>query len=105
MPVQEYLDNLNPKQARKVAWVIGTIEDLSGQGERIPVEYFTKLPDTDDIWEVRATFGGNIFRILCFHDDGDIVLAAHGFTKKTQKAPAKEIRTAEARKKEYEQDN
>ena len=65
VPVQEYLDALDLKQAQKVAWGIETIEDLSAQGERIPTEYFTKLPSTDDIWEVRAIFGGNIFRRAC----------------------------------------
>ena len=68
------------------------------------MQYFSKLKNTNDLWEIRVSFGGNIFRILCFFDDGDIVLAAHGFTKKTQKTPAKEIRTAEMRKKEYEED-
>ncbi|WP_367890013.1 type II toxin-antitoxin system RelE/ParE family toxin [Polaribacter batillariae] len=43
-------------------------------------------------------------RILCFLDDGNLVVLANCFVKKTQKTPRKEIKLAEKLKKEYLKD-
>jgi len=51
----------------------------------VPVQYFKKLVNTDDIWEVRVQVGNNIFRILGFLDDERLVVLNHAFQKKTQK--------------------
>ena len=67
----------------------------------MPRQYFKKLVGTDDIWEVRIEFGGDIFRLLGFFDKGNLVVLTNGFTKKTQRTPANEIAVAEKRKKEY----
>ncbi len=69
--------------------------------ELVPVQYFKKLVNTDDIWEVRVQVGNNIFRILGFLDDERLVVLNHAFQKKTQKTPKKEIKIAEKRKKDY----
>lgn len=96
-PVEDFLDSLSGEQAQKVTWVLQLIEDL----ERIPVQYFKKLVNTDDLWEVRIQVGNNIFRLLGFLEGKQVVILNHAFQKKTQKTPAKEILIAEARKKEY----
>lgn len=69
--------------------------------EIIPKEYFKKLVNTDDIWEIRIRLGNNIFRILGFFDGGDFIVLTNGFQKKTQKTPHNEIEIAESRKKDY----
>ena len=96
-PVEEFLDSLSSKQAQKVAWVLQLIEEI----DIVPVKYFKKLVNTDDIWEVRIQVGNNIFRILGFLDDDRLVVLNHAFQKKTQKTPKKEIKIAEERKKDY----
>jgi phage-related protein len=96
-PVEEFLDSLSAKHAQKLAWVLRLIEDL----EVVPTQYFKKLVNLDDIWEVRVTFGGNIFRILGFFDRPDLVILTHGFQKKSQKTPLQAIQTAEKRKRDY----
>ena len=96
-PVEEFLDGLSGKQAQKVTWVLQLIEDL----ERVPSQYFKKLVNTDDIWEVRVQVGGNIFRLLGFIDGGYLVVLTQGFQKKSQKTPSKEIDIAEKRKHDY----
>ena len=96
-PVEEFLDSLSAKPARKVAWVLQLIEEL----DTVPNQYFKKLVNTDDLWEVRIQTGGNIFRILGFLSKSNLVVLNHGFQKKTQKTPQKEIKIAENRKKEY----
>ena len=96
-PVEEFLDALTSKQAQKVAWVLQLIEEL----EVVPSQYFKKLVNTDEIWEVRVQHGGNIFRLLGFFDGATLIILTNGFAKKSQKTPAAEIRLAEARKRDY----
>ncbi|MCA9957848.1 MAG: type II toxin-antitoxin system RelE/ParE family toxin [Anaerolineales bacterium] len=96
-PVAEFLDSLTGKQAQKVAWVLQLIEGL----DTVPRQYFKKLVNTDDIWEVRIQFGGNIFRLLGFLDGDEFLILTSGFTKKTQKTPRQEIDIAEGRKHDY----
>ena len=43
-------------------------------------------------------------RILCFFDDGNLVVLANCFVKKSQKTPRKEIKLAEKLKNEYLKD-
>ena len=96
-PIEEFLDSLSAKQAQKVAWVLNLIEEL----EIIPGQYFKKLVNTDDIWEVRVKIGSNIFRLLGFFDGSKIVVLSHAFQKKTQKTPRQAIQLAEKRKDDY----
>tara|TARA_R110002012_G_scaffold85496_1_gene213207 strand:- start:62408 stop:62572 length:165 start_codon:yes stop_codon:yes gene_type:complete len=53
---------------------------------------------------VRAQTGGNIYRIFCFFDDGQLVVLMNGFQKKTQKTPRAEIEKVLKIKQEYEQE-
>ena len=43
----------------------------------------------------------NIHRIIYFVYTGKILILLHGFTKKTQRTPAKEIKVAGKRMKDY----
>ena len=96
-PVEEFLDSLTGKQAQKVVWVLRLIEEL----DHVPKQYLKKLVNTEDIWEVRVQFGGNIFRLLGFFDGEELLVLTSGFAKKTQKTPRQEIATAENRKRDY----
>ena len=96
-PVEEFLDSLTSKQSQKVTWVLNLIEELPS----VPQKYFKKLVNTDDIWEVRVAFGGNIFRLLGFVENGQLVMLNHAFQKKSQKTPRQEIKIAEQRKRDY----
>lgn len=96
-PVEEFLDALTSKQAQKIAWVLQLIEEL----EVVPTQYFKKLVNTEDIWEVRVQQGGNIFRLLGFFDGATLIILTQGFAKKSQKTPLDEIRLAESRKRDY----
>jgi phage-related protein len=57
---------------------------------------------TDDLWEARVIFSGNIFRLLGWMEGTDKLVLEHGFTKKTDKTPLQEIQITETRKKIYE---
>jgi phage-related protein len=97
IPVSDFLDSLTGKQAQKIAWVLEFFEESNV----IASQYFKKLKNTDDIWEIRVIYSGNIFRLLGFFDLSNIFILTNGFVKKTQKTPMSEIRIAEKRKYEY----
>lgn len=97
-PVEDYLQSLSDKQAAKVLWTFNLLRTLTP----VPGQYFQKMSGRDDLWEVRVLFAGDIFRLLGFYDRDGKFLLCHGFTKKTQKTPSKEMEVAEARKAEYE---
>lgn len=97
-PVEAFLDGLSSKQAQKVVWVMQLIEEMH---ERVPKQYFKKLTNTDDIWEIRVQVGSDIFRVLGFFFKNHGFIATNGFQKKTAKTPSAEIKLAEKRKADY----
>jgi phage-related protein len=80
-----------------VLWVLRLIQEL----DIVPSQYFKKLVNTDEIWEVRVQVANNIFRLLGFFDNENLVILTNGFVKKTQKTPSQEIELAEKQKKDY----
>jgi len=96
-PVEEFLDSLTGKQAQKVLWVLQLVEEL----DVVPRQYFKKLIDNEGIWEIRIQFGNDIFRLLSFFVEGNLLILTNGFAKKTQKTPQQEIALAIRRKNEY----
>jgi phage-related protein len=96
-PIEEFLDSLTGKQAQKVLWVLQLVEEL----DVVPRQYFKKLVDIENLWEIRIQFGNDIFRLLGFFDGGTLLILTNGFSKKTQKIPAQEITLALRRKEEY----
>jgi phage-related protein len=67
----------------------------------VPKSYLKKLEGADGIWEVRAEFGGDAFRLLGFWEAGDLIILTNGFAKKTQKTPNREIELAVQRRRDY----
>ncbi len=70
--------------------------------QRIPTKFFKHLED--GIYEIRIEVGSNIYRIFTFFDDNKLVILSHGFQKKTQKTPKKEIERAKKLRKDYYED-
>ena len=66
-------------------------------------ELFKKL--SEYIWEFRTKYNKKAYRLLAFWDkmnkEDVLVLATHGFIKKSQKTPKAEIKKAEEIRKEY----
>ena len=57
--------------------------------ERVSSKFVKYL--REELYEIRAEYGGNIFRVFFIFDDGNIVILFNGFQKKTQKTPPSEI--------------
>jgi len=96
-PIEDFINQLSAKPAQKITWVLKLVEDL----EHVPSMYFSKMVNTLDLWEVRASAGSNIFRLIGFFDGPNLLVLSHAFQKKTQKTPKQAIKTAEERKKDY----
>ena len=86
------------KVKAKIVWTFDLIEEV----ERVPETYLKHLENTDGLYEIRVQLASDIFRIFCFFDQGQLVVLANGFQKKTQKIPKQEIDKALKIKKEYE---
>ena len=78
-------------------WVLRVIEELNV----VPSKYLKKIVNTEDIWEVRVQQGNDIYRLLGFLHGIEFIVLTNGFTKKTQKTTAKEIKLAIKRKNKY----
>ncbi|MEX1132857.1 MAG: type II toxin-antitoxin system RelE/ParE family toxin [Flavobacteriales bacterium] len=94
-PALEFLLEL-PIAARKK--VLYNFERAS---ERNDPELMKKLDS--DIWEFRTQYQGIQYRLLAFWDkqQGRLVVATHGFVKKTDKVPGGEIQRAHKLRDRY----
>ena len=69
--------------------------------EQVPEKYFKAITNIKGLYEIRVEEGGNIYRIFCCIDEGNLVILFNGFQKKTQKTPQREIERAERIMNEY----
>ena len=88
--VEEFLDSIDEKARNKILYNIDKAKIT------LDPKIFKKL--TQEIWEFRAKYGSLQYRLFAFWDKRDnkntLVIATHGFVKKTQKAPKQEIEKA-----------
>lgn len=84
----------------KILWTFRIIEYI----QHVPRIYLEQLEGTDGLYEIRVKQGSDIFRIFCFFDEGQLVVLANGYQKKTQRTPKSEMEKALRIKKEYEQE-
>ena len=95
-PVSDFLDKLEKSQQTKLLRVINYIE-VYGLHSVLP--HLKRLTGTS-LWEIRI-LGKDNLRILYVLIHEDEVLLLHGFVKKVQKAPRREIDIALNRFKEW----
>ena len=86
-------------QTQKVQEKIDFVLKIVRTVERIPKTYFKHLTDTEGIYEIRIDCDGNIYRIFCCFDEGNLVILFNCFQKKTPKTPSKEITKNKGREK------
>ncbi|MCB9426128.1 MAG: type II toxin-antitoxin system RelE/ParE family toxin [Flavobacteriales bacterium] len=95
---EEFFIKQRDKVKDKIIWTLELIQEL----DRVPETYLKHIENTGGLYEIRIQQGSDIFRIFCFFDQGQLIVLANGFRKKTQKAPKKEIEKAIKIKNEYE---
>lgn len=101
---KKYFVDFYSAQEEKVQEKIEYVLDLVRFERQVPRKFFKALENSDGIYEVRVITTFKSIRILCFLDDGNLVVLVNCFVKKTQKTPRKEIKLAEKLKKEYLKD-
>lgn len=93
----EFIASLDRKSAAKIIYDIDLTEQTNDP------RLFKKLQE--EIWEFRTRYAGKQIRLLASWDKTDnketLVMATHGFIKKVDKVPAKEIERAENLRKKY----
>lgn len=95
--VDAFLDALQQDAKAKIIYNVDKV--ANGYMDN---KLFKKL-EGSDIWEFRTLYRGIQYRLLAFWDTETetLIVATHGFIKKTQKTPHKEIEKAEAIRKMY----
>lgn len=85
--VEAFLDKIDEKARDKI------IYNIDKAKYSLDPKFFKKL--TKEIWEFRTKYRSTQYRLLAFWDRRNnkdtLVIATHGFIKKTQKTPKSEI--------------
>ncbi len=94
-PVREWLLDLTKDDRKAVGDTIRTAEF----GWPIGMPICRSLSGHKGLWEVRASLSNGRIARVCFCIVNDEMILLHGFIKKSQKTPKREIETAIARMK------
>jgi phage-related protein len=96
---EDFVDLIEDNARKKLFSVIRKTK------ERIIGQWFSKLKNSDDIFEFRVDENGKFYRLFAFWDKEEkkvtLVICTHGIIKKTNKTPRIEIKKAEQIKTEY----
>ncbi len=95
-PAEEFLASLEPAARAKVVRSLEMLRSFP----IVPAKFWRKLSG-QKLWEVRAEYAGNIYRILATAAPQNRVVLLHGFQKKSQKTPRQDMEIAQQRQKRY----
>ena len=98
---KHYFLDFFDQQTEKVKEKIDHVLFVVTVADRIPQKFFQHLEGTNGVYEIRVEFQGNIYRIFCCFDEGQVVVLFNGFQKKSQKTPSEEIDKAVKIMNEY----
>lgn len=99
-PVQEFLDQLVVKHRAKALRDIDVLEQHGTALTEPNVKHIK-----GKLWELRIRSAKDISRVFYFVHVGTDIVLLHGFVKKTQKTPAREIEVAETYMNDYQRRN
>ncbi|MDJ0535277.1 MAG: type II toxin-antitoxin system RelE/ParE family toxin [Xenococcaceae cyanobacterium MO_207.B15] len=95
--VYDWFLKQEPKVKARFAQIFDLLQD---KGTSVGMPYVRPIVNTK-LYEIRVEQSTNIYRIFYFAYTGQRFILLHGFQKKTQKTPKKEIELAEKRRKEF----
>jgi len=95
-PVQEFLNKLPEKHHAKA---LRDIDVLEKYGTALTEPHVKHIKGK--LWELRIKSVSDISRIFYFVHVGNSIILLHGFVKKTQKTPNREIETANEYLEDY----
>ncbi len=94
--VSDWLHGLGDKDRARVARTIGL---LAEHGAQLGMPHSRHL--RGKLYELRVSVGRRDYRVLYFATVGRRFVLLHGFSKKTDKTPAREMETAERRMADF----
>jgi len=95
-PVKKFIDSLQKRDKAKIFRIFQNIEQY---GLLSILPHLKKLTETP-FWEIRI-LGENNIRIIYLAISAESILVLHGFLKKSQKTPIREIEIASKRLMDY----
>ena len=98
-PFEEFVLGLPVKERAKIFEAINYFVQLRNQN--LPIKENLSKHLEDGIYELRISLRDKIARSLYFYQEGKRIVITHGFIKKTQKTPRKEIEKAKTLRKKY----
>ena len=100
VPVQEFLDSLPEKHLAKA---LRDIDVLELYGTKLKEPHVKHIKGK--LWELRIKSASDISRIFYFIPVGPDIVLLHGFVKKEQKTPNREIEIANTYLEDYKRRN
>jgi len=94
---REFRKTLDKEALKKLYQVLTLIMKV----EVVPIRFLKAIRGRKGLYEIRSEYEGNIYRVFCCFDEGNLVILFNGFQKKTQKTPVEQLDKAEALMKKY----
>jgi phage-related protein len=97
-PVKDFIDSLSAESKAKFIFIADLLTEY---GLEVREPYVKPITGSRKLFEMRIKDRQNIHRIFYFAFTGRKLILLHGFTKKTDKTPPREIDIAETRMRNY----
>lgn len=91
-PAEEFLDSLDVKTRARYRWSMEQLRVRNVQAREPLVRHLE-----GDLWELREESSTNIYRMIYVFLTGRRIILLHGFQKKSQRTPRREIEMAKRR--------
>lgn len=99
-PFEKFILSLTLKERAKIFETINYFLEL--KNNNLPIKEKLSKHLEDGIFELRTYLSDKIARTLYFYQKGAKIIITHGFIKKTQKTPSREIEKAKVLRKLYD---
>ena len=97
-PPRDFLASLPLRPRAKLARVLNLLET---HGPALTEPYVKRLTGWPGLLELRTSVGSDAFRLFFFFAAEELAVVVHGMRKKTERTPARDLSTADARRKDY----
>ncbi len=98
-PFEQFVLSLPIKERAKIFETINYFLELKKRN--LPIKENLSKHLEDGIFELRISLEDKIARSLYFYQKGAKIIITHGFIKKSQKTPRREIETAKKLREQY----
>ncbi len=95
-PVEEFLDSLDLRTQARFRWSMEQLRVRNVQAREPLVRHLE-----GDLWELREESRTNIYRVVYFFFTDRRIVFLHGFQKKSQRTPRRELTIARQRHREF----